>query len=295
MSSPGQKRGSCGHAMASFDGHAFCARCREKGKGSEPCIADKDTTSCKHCNLFTPEQRAQISTPSYKLKKKREAKRLDSLEDSSLVDPANVSVIGVVGDSTTAQSSMLSPEKKIKKDKAPAKTKKEKASTSASYDRISELDQKWSEHFNRLEALLLSKSLQPTFSSEVRVSPSHSPVNVARDTEPFFQPTTRSLDVTPQRTGPDISAAQQPSAGKLPTDSSATRISSSERTGPNTTAAKQKSAGKLKLDPHRPKSSTGRTGPDTVVPKHKSTGKPHTDPHRPTSLSTLSTSTSVAD
>ena len=31
MSSPGQKRGSCGHAMASFDGHSFCARCREKG------------------------------------------------------------------------------------------------------------------------------------------------------------------------------------------------------------------------------------------------------------------------
>ena len=83
------------------------------------------------------------------------------------MDPANVSVIGVVGDSTTAQSSTLPPEKKIKKDKAPAKTKEEKPSTSASDDRISELDQKWSEGFSRLEALLLSKSLQPTFSSEV--------------------------------------------------------------------------------------------------------------------------------
>ena len=79
MSSPGQKRGSCGHAMASFDGHAFCARCREKGKGTEPCIANKETTDCKFCNLFTPEQQAQISTPSYKIKKeKREAKRLDN-------------------------------------------------------------------------------------------------------------------------------------------------------------------------------------------------------------------------
>ena len=78
MSSPGQKRGSCGHAMASFDGHAFCACCREKGKGKEPCIADKDTVDCEFCKLLTPEQRAQISTPSYKIKKeKREAKHVD--------------------------------------------------------------------------------------------------------------------------------------------------------------------------------------------------------------------------
>ena len=79
MSSPGQKRGNCGHAMAGFDEHSFCARCREKGKGEEACIANKDTTDCKFCNLFTPEQWAQISTPSYKIKKeKREAKHVDN-------------------------------------------------------------------------------------------------------------------------------------------------------------------------------------------------------------------------
>ena len=71
MSSPGQKRGSCGHAMAIFDGHAFCARCREKGKGEEPCVKDKDSVDCSLCNSFTPEQRAQISTPSYKIKKEK--------------------------------------------------------------------------------------------------------------------------------------------------------------------------------------------------------------------------------
>ena len=101
MSSPGQKKGNCGHTMAGFDGHSFCARCREKGKGEEPCIANKDTTDCKFCNLFTPEQRAQISTPSYKIKKeKQEAKRVDNptpTEDIALVDPVNVSVIGAVG------------------------------------------------------------------------------------------------------------------------------------------------------------------------------------------------------
>ena len=65
---------------------------------------------------------------------------------------------------------------------------------------------------------------------------------------------------------------------------------------PDGTATKQKLAGKLKSDPHQPKSSiSGRTGPDTAAVKHKSTGKPQTDPHRPTSLSAHSTSTSVAD
>ena len=43
------------------------------------CVTNKETTDCKFCNSFTPEQRAQISTQSYKLKKeKREAKHLDN-------------------------------------------------------------------------------------------------------------------------------------------------------------------------------------------------------------------------
>ena len=113
---------------------------------------------------------------------------------------------------------------KSKKEKAPVKPNNDKA----------ELDQKWSERCNRLEALLLSKSLQPTFSSEVEVTPSHSPpVNVPRDAEPCFQPSHRTLeDPSPKRTGPDTSAAQQPSAGKLISDSSASSSSSSKRTGP---------------------------------------------------------------
>ena len=156
MSSPGQKRGSCGHAMAGFDGHAFCARCREKGKGEEPCISNKDTTECKFCNLFSPEQRAQLATPSYKLKKeKREAKRVDNptpTEDIALVDPASVSVIGAVGGAASSHSPSVPPEKKPKKDKPKAK----KAASSSTDDRFSALDAKWSEHFNRLEALLLA-------------------------------------------------------------------------------------------------------------------------------------------
>ena len=35
MSSPGQIIGTCGHVMASFDGHLKCARCRGKEVGAD--------------------------------------------------------------------------------------------------------------------------------------------------------------------------------------------------------------------------------------------------------------------
>ena len=74
MSSPGQRRGSCGHAMENFDSHAFCARCREKGKGSDDCGKNPQSTDCKICSAFSEEQRLQLATPLYRIKKeKREA------------------------------------------------------------------------------------------------------------------------------------------------------------------------------------------------------------------------------
>ena len=73
---------------------------------------------CTLCNAFTPEQRAQISTPSYKIKKeKRESKRSDSTQPTDeLVDPSSISVIGVMS-GTSADKSLILPEKKPKKDK----------------------------------------------------------------------------------------------------------------------------------------------------------------------------------
>ena len=146
----------------------------KKNKGKDPCVENKDTSTCKFCLAFTPEQLVQISTPSYKLKKeKREARKSEtatpSKEPSELVDPANVSVIGVVGQAAVDKSpasSSVPPEKKLKKDKLPAKVQKSSDSsdskakkTSDSTDtRFAELDSKWSERFNRLEALLLLKT-----------------------------------------------------------------------------------------------------------------------------------------
>ena len=65
MSSPGQKRGTCGHVMASFDNHKKCAR-RDNGVGDDPCVQKRD---CQICKAFTPAQLKQLSTPTYQSRK----------------------------------------------------------------------------------------------------------------------------------------------------------------------------------------------------------------------------------
>ena len=52
MSSPGQKRGGCGHLMVGFDTYSYCARCRDKGKGPEPCVENPSTTDCIYIYIF---------------------------------------------------------------------------------------------------------------------------------------------------------------------------------------------------------------------------------------------------
>ena len=111
MSSPGQKHGGCGHLMASFDTHSFCARCREKSKGPDPCVSKSD---CQACSILTEDQRLQLSTPSYRIKKeKRESKKQGdtpqkSSDSSSLIDPSSVTVVGAVDDQGMIQSPGLS-------------------------------------------------------------------------------------------------------------------------------------------------------------------------------------------
>ena len=65
--------------MASFDTHSHCARCREKGKGMDFCVENPQSSDCQICNSFSNEQRQQLATPSYRLKKEKwEAKRLEA-------------------------------------------------------------------------------------------------------------------------------------------------------------------------------------------------------------------------
>ena len=136
MSSPSQRRGSCGHMMAGFDFHTVCASCRDKKKGQDPCV-EKPGSDCLHCNSLTPEQLAQLSTPSYKIKKvRRELKSStpaknppasDATLSLTLVDPALVWVVGVVDGQSTSRSPGLSEqpaEKKKKKDDKKATSSK---------------------------------------------------------------------------------------------------------------------------------------------------------------------------
>ena len=232
MSSPSQKHGSCGHIMASFNSHSFCARCREKSKGSDPCISH----DCPACNSLTEEQRLQLFTPSYRLKKeKRELKKSSDTPNkdsasSSLIDPSSVTVVGAVDAQGVVKSPRLSSDKKKKKpnplekktSSKHTKSGEEKSSKSppqshrSSADtRTDELDLKWSERFKRLEALLIAKTLdrqEPTF-APVKVTPTHTPpVGVVRSSEPFIRPTDKlpasdlsNTDHSPQRQAADKS------------------------------------------------------------------------------------------
>ena len=69
MSSPGQKQGTCGHIIVSFDGHLKCARCPDKGFGKDFCVQKKD---CPICKSFTVEQKQLLANPTYKARKEKE-------------------------------------------------------------------------------------------------------------------------------------------------------------------------------------------------------------------------------
>ena len=250
MSSPSQQGGGgCGHMMAGFDPHSVCARCRDKKKGSDPCVENPEK-DCKHCLALTPEQLNQLSTPSYKLKKeKRDAKSTPVKDRSSdtlsltLVDPALVSVVGVVDGQTT--SGLSGPaEKKSKKSEVkksssskPAKPEKSvkpsssrppaaspsqgKSTTSTTDSKISELDKKLADRFNRLKALLLAKTVDlpqdPTLAM-VKVAPTHTPpANMVRS-DPFLKRQSSLVTDRPAADPPTTDPSQHTST-KVPSSS----------------------------------------------------------------------------
>ena len=203
--------------MASFESHSFCAQCKDKGKGKNPCIKKPDTTHCKFCDSLTEDQHLQLATPSYKLKKEIEASATPNKDSTSLVDLATVSVIGgvnVQGDLQSPSGSEPST-KKPKKDKpTTSKAKTVKPEIKLAIDsKIVELNQKWSDRFNCLEALLMARSLEPTFST-VKVTPAHSPPSGAvKDIQPFINPS-KSASVSSELPGTDFSAVKHQSTSK---------------------------------------------------------------------------------
>ena len=162
---------------------------------------------CNSCNLLTEEQRLQLSTPSYRLKKeKRDLKKSDTPKQdsssSSLIDPYSVTVVGAVDAQGILQSPGSSSGKGQKTDSSSKpkdlKPKAEKPSKSSSKShkssvdsKVDDLDQKWADRFNRVEALLLAKTLDkpdPAFIS-IKVAPTHSPpASSAISDKPFIRP-----------------------------------------------------------------------------------------------------------
>ena len=197
--------------MAGFDTHSRCARCCDKKKVQDPSV-EKPGSACSHCSSLTPDQLTQLSMPTYKMKKeKRELKSStpaknptsDSTLSPTLVDPSLVMVMGVVDGQSTSGSPGLSEKpvekKKKKEDKKVANSmpvnpdKSVKSSHRPSGEstdhKLDMMEQKWSDRFNRLEAVLLAKTLdwEPTFSA-VKVALTHAPPASAISSEPFLRP-----------------------------------------------------------------------------------------------------------
>ena len=89
----GQRKGSCGHIMATFDSHDKCARCRDKCIGEDNCVLDKP---CPICDGFSDTQRELLATPSYRIRKDKKT--------GLLVSPKDVTVINSVDTEPTFQS-----------------------------------------------------------------------------------------------------------------------------------------------------------------------------------------------
>ena len=189
MSSPGQRRGSCGHAMTGFDTHSKCARCRDKGLGDDPCVLKKE---CVICKGFTPEQSLQLATPTYRDRKdKKMTSNATTSSTPTLVDPAHVSVLGKVEKVKAVQ---MTPSKKTKRSESPkpSTSKRRSSSSRPTSEDLQHLDGKWRERFSRLEAMLLAKAF--TVPVEPVVKPAS---DVTPSQKPFFDPgvTTSSLPV----------------------------------------------------------------------------------------------------
>ena len=185
MASPGQRKGACGHIMASFDKHSRCAGCRDKNLGEDLCIKK---LPCEYCELLTPEQVIQLATPTYKLRKEKQKER------DSLVDPASVTVLSPVdhGKSTLGASSSHN-------------TSEDLSLPQPSFRKeLQELDEKWSVRMARLEALLTigHRPSPPATFSPVKVSVQHGPPAGALLQAPFLLSTVPSSQAAPA-SGPD--------------------------------------------------------------------------------------------
>ena len=169
MSSPGQRKGACGHIMASFDKHSRCARCRDKGQGDDPCVKQ---LACEFCDLLSPEQVLQLSTPTCKIRKEKQKSK------DLLVDPSSVTVVSHVEQEGADRPSSVNSSMDLS------------LPTPSFRKELQDLDDKWAVRMARLEALITMgprpSPQQPAF-SPVKVPVPHLPPEGALSQTPFLQ------------------------------------------------------------------------------------------------------------
>ena len=177
MASPGdkkgQRRGLCGHIVASSYLHKRCARCRDKGIGDDDCVEKR---SYVICDRFTETQKEMLATPTYKIRKDKKS--------GVLISPDQVPVIASLEDKEpTFHSSPPASH-------SSAHAQSEASSSTASFvtsDQLQQISDQWAEQFARFEALLSRGNVLSMPKSTVQHVPSHT---VVSDT-PFIPPSAR--------------------------------------------------------------------------------------------------------
>ena len=184
MASPGdrkgQRRGSCGHAMANFYLHDKCARCCEKSIGEDDCVLNK---SCVICDGFSESQREMLATPIYRIRKDKKA--------GILVSPKDVKVISTVDSEPTFQSpsGAMAQVPAQPPSEIPPIASSSSAAPQSSYvtaDQFTALSDKWAEQFARMEALLSRGKIFSTPVTSVKPMDTRSVIS----TTPFIPPAT---------------------------------------------------------------------------------------------------------
>ena len=177
MLSPGQQRGTCGHVRLCL---TTTGNVRIVGTRECMMIRVSRSKNVKSAKL----SRLRRCAPTYQSRKEREFKKSSSDSPDSatptLVDPADVSVLGRVHKESDG-SSPASKKKRADPSPTPKASSKKKSSSSKSRsDDIKDLDEKWSERFARLEAMLVSMMFT------VPVNPVQNPPSVVTSDQPFL-------------------------------------------------------------------------------------------------------------
>ena len=90
--------------MADWDSHHYCPSCRDKGKGDDVCVVEKQE-DCYICLQFTPDQVKKLKAKKVQ-RKIKEGSISKELEDSLLgVDSSNSSATSSAANNLTSVSS----------------------------------------------------------------------------------------------------------------------------------------------------------------------------------------------